>query len=187
MLDKLNDKHSELTKKYDELSMKGIKVKNIENLIYSDKEYINGTWDRFKAIAEEQMNLAIYRIARVALIADVTPEKPVFFKTQSNSLIEVLGVKFISGDGGGKYGFYRGSERIREFTKSKIANEDGITLGPDYILNYPDDVFGIRQLSGDGSLQMAILGMELKPPGAISSIEPYDSKTLIERIKKQEK
>lgn len=172
MSDKLHDRLFELDKKYEELQIQGMKTFNVDTLIYSDTEKIDKARKLLEKIAREDLRLAMYSVERFSLLAEVSREKTASFKILSNSIVNIMGVKYMSGDGWGKYKISMGTQLVRTFTKSNLVKEDGVTIAE--ILYHTDDILIIRQDTGEGTLQIELIGLELKPPGALAALETLE-------------
>lgn len=130
--------------------------------------------ESFLSKSKSKLAPAPYNVNRLSFPIEVSKEKTEYFKVFSMCAIVLLGIKFIAGDGWGKYCIERGVDPLFYFEKSKITNEDGIAVSGLYF--YPDDVLSITQVNGDGKLQLELIGFELRIPGAISVLLHTDKK-----------
>lgn len=130
--------------------------------------------ESFISKTKSKLTPAPYNVNRLSFPIEVSTEKTEYFKVFSMCAINLLGIKFVSGDGWGKYCIEKGVDPLFYFEKSKTKNEDGIAINSLYF--YPDDVLSITQVNGDGKLQLELIGFELRIPGATSALLPVDKK-----------
>jgi hypothetical protein len=128
----------------------------------------------FISKAKFKLTPAPYNVNRLSFPVEVSKEKTEYFKVFSMCAIDLLGIRFVSGDGWGKYCIKRGVDPLFYFEKSKIKDEDGVAVSEIHF--YSDDVLSIIQVNGDGKLQLELIGFELRIPGATSVLLPIDKK-----------
>ena len=111
----------------------------------------------------------MYYIERLSHLIDVSQVECTSVRVMSNSVVNIMGIKYMSGEGWGRYVLYMGTQKVRTFTKSKLMHVNGVTI--DELLYHSTDVLTIRQENGEGTLQIELIGLELKPPAALVAFE----------------
>jgi hypothetical protein len=114
-------------------------------------------------VARRIYSLATYKLVRLSFPIEVSKEKQDFYKTPSNTALFIDKVKFIEGDGWGRYQILKGTQILTEFAKSKFIEESEAIIDPAFYM--VEDVFSIKQIQGYGKLQIELLGWKLYPPG----------------------
>jgi len=145
---------------YLKLRRKTFKAQGIEKIIFHP-DYLKEDKARLVNIAKTQFNAISYQFSRFSFPIKIS-KKTTYFRVNSNCAIAIKGLKFMDGDGWGRYQINKGTEPQREFAKSRLIQEDGILMN---IYYYPDDVVSINQIQGDGEIQIELLGGALIPFG----------------------
>lgn len=166
-LSKINADVDYLTRDVKKLRSKTFRAQGIEKILFH-KDYLHEDKQRLRDIAHNQLGLDTYQIGRLSYPATISMEKRAVLKVNSNSLICLLGLKFMDGDGWGRYYICKGTETVKEYSKSKLIKEEGIITNT--IIYYPDELIILKQVSGGGEIQIELLGMKLIPLGASSPV-----------------
>lgn len=159
-IDQYNSKLQGLEKIYLKLKGKTFKAQGIEKIIFH-KDYLYEDKMRLSDIAHVQLGLTTYRMGRLSYSITVSMEKRAVFKVKTNCAICLMGLKFVDGGGWGHYEICKGSETVREYSKSKLVQEEGIILGS--LIYYPDEILILKQVSGEGEIQVDLLGIKVTP------------------------
>jgi hypothetical protein len=169
-LTSLSKDMDQLTKDVKKLQGKTFKAQGIEKIIHHS-DYSQNDKDNLANIAKTQFNLHNYQLSRLFFPIKVS-KKNTYFKVNSNCAIALKGLKFVEGDGWGRYRINRGANILCEFSKSKLVPEEGILIN--HIYYYPDDIMNITQIQGEGEIQVELLGYKVTPMGFLYPLSEYE-------------
>jgi hypothetical protein len=153
------------------LRSKTFKAQGIEKILFH-KDYLDEDKQRLSDIAHTQLGLNTYWIGRLSHPVTISMEKRAVFRVNSNCLVCLLGLKFIDGDGWGKYQIHKGTEIVKEYSKSRLIKEEGIITNS--LIYYPDEIMIFKQISGGGEVQIELLGMKLTPLRGFNPVTEID-------------
>ena len=162
--DIMRETHHRLDKTKEFLAQveKAVSVKeNIETIMNSTEWLRRAYWD----VAERtrntthEYNPATDDWQEKAIEIKVSKEKPFAGRLKNGFGMSVKAIKYIEGDGYGKYDIIVNNIKRGYFVKRKNGNEDGAILNNQ--LNYikQNDILEIKQKSGNGALKCALIAI----------------------------